>query len=218
MRPFQLKKTYDYDEVFKASQGFFAKDESYTAFKTQQQALLKAIPTWNDVSEGYSGRGIVISAGVSYLERVWPNVVLMLRALNNTLPIELWTKDQIEYDGTLRILQDIQKELKINISLHTLPDYMDIDWNNGSLPAVFKVKALSLLYSSFEEVILLDADSIPVRDPKLLFDLEEAKSGLIQWPVSYVFLQLSIFTNDTRTFGPIQCQRYYMMLMISPQT
>jgi len=186
MKPFQLDKKYNHGEVVAGSRNFFLEDKFNSAFRRQQQSLIQAIPSWKSVSTAYSGRGIVISAGSNYL-RVWPNVVMMLRSLNSSLPIEVWTKDQEEYDATSPLIYQMRTEFKIAISVHKLSDYMSIVWDMMDLPTIFKVKALALLFSSFEEIILLDTDSIPVMDPEVLFDSEEGKSGLIQWPVSSSF-------------------------------
>jgi hypothetical protein len=184
MKAFELGKKYDYNEVAAASQDFFVDEAAYDEFKAQQQVLMEAIPKWDAVSAAYSGRGIVICAGSQSLARVWPNAVLMLRSLNCTLPIEVWTKDQEEYQRTLPVVEQMRTELQMEISAHSLSDYIHIVWKPFPLSEIFKVKALALLFSSFEEVVLFDSDSIPVMDPAILFDSEEAESGLIQWPVS----------------------------------
>lgn len=184
MPAFQLGKKFDYKEVSVASKDFFVDEAAYDEFKAQQKVLMEAIPSWEDVSPAFSGRGIVICAGSQSLARVWPNAVLMLRSLNCTLPIEVWTKDQEEYQRTLPLVEQIRTELEMDITAHTLSDYLNIVWKSFPLSEIFKVKALALLFSSFEEVVLFDSDSIPVVDPAALFDSEEAESGLIQWPVS----------------------------------
>jgi hypothetical protein len=184
MPPYQVGKKFDPNEVVHASQNFLLKDEFYSDFRTQQQSLMKAIPTWADVSKGYSGRGIVISAGSIHLNRVWPNTVLMLRSLGCTLPIEIWTKDQPEYEITLPLVHQIRTEFGIPISVHAVNNYISVAWDDYDIPSFFKVKALALLFSTFEEIILLDADNIPAMNPETLFDTEEGKTGLIQWPVS----------------------------------
>jgi hypothetical protein len=181
MPPYQVNKKYDYMEVVNASNGYFVHESSYSTFNRQQQALLKDIPTWDSFSKFYSGRGIVISAGATHIARVWPTVLLMLKALNCTLPVQIWTMNQDEQDRTTPLADQMRRDLKIDLTVHKLSDYMEIDWSGG-IPAIFKVKALALLYSSFEQILLLDADSIPVRDPNVLFDMDEGKTGLIQWP------------------------------------
>ena len=190
LQPFELDKTYDYSQVAAASENFFLDDAARDAFEKQQQELMKAIPTWTTVSSAYSGRGIVICAGSRSLERIWPNVVLMLRSLKSTLPIQVWTKDQEEHDQTQPLVEQMQNDLGMAISVHTLSDYLTVQWNmyqateGERISLIFKVKALALLFSSFEEVVLFDSDSVPVIDPVVLFDSDAAKSGLIQWPVS----------------------------------
>ena len=182
--PFVLDKKYDYSQVAAASENFFLDDAAYDSFEKQQQALMKAIPTWATVSNAYSGRGVVICAGSHDLERVWPNVVLMLRSLESPLPIQVWTKDQEEFDRTQPLVEQMQNDLKMPISVHTVSDYLTVNWNIVQISEIFKVKALSLLFSSFEEVVLFDSDSVPVMDPIVLFDSDAGRSGLIQWPVS----------------------------------
>jgi hypothetical protein len=183
MPPLVTNKKYVVDEVVAASANFFLEDKDYTEFKEQQQSLIRAIPTWANVSKAYSGRGIVISAGAQHLERVWPNTVLMIRSLGSKLPIEVWTKDREEYDRTLPIVYQMRTELNMPISVHTIADYIPVVFGVFDIPGIFKVKPLSLMFSSFEETILLDVDSVPVMDPNILFESEEAKTGLIQWPV-----------------------------------
>lgn len=48
----------------------------------------------------------------------------------------------------------------------------------------FQFKVLSVLFSRFQDVLFLDADSFPVLDPKPLFDSDKSpfKSGLVTWP------------------------------------
>lgn len=188
MPAFEEGKKFDFKQVAKASENFFIDDAEYDSFKKLQQAMLKAVPAWETVSTAYSGRGVVICAGSKELARVWPNVVLMLRSLESSLPIEVWTKDQEEYDLTAPMVKQMKEELKLSISAHALTDYMPIVWKVFPLSEVFKVKALALLYSSFEEIVLFDSDSIPVMDPEILFDSEAGKTGLIQWPVSWLCL------------------------------
>jgi hypothetical protein len=47
----------------------------------------------------------------------------------------------------------------------------------------WELKAYAALHSSFEEVLSLDADNVPVRDPTYLFDSPEfAATGAVFWP------------------------------------
>ena len=215
LQPFELDKTYDYSQVAAASENFFLDDAARDAFEKQQQELMKAIPTWTTVSSAYSGRGVVICAGSRSLERIWPNVVLMLRSLKSTLPIQVWTKDQEEHDQTQPLVEQMQNDLKMTISVHTTSDYLTVNWNMYQISEIFKVKALALLFSSFEEVVLFDSDSVPVIDPIVLFDSDAGKSGLIQWPVSNTLpCTMQQFSNRRRISGPTQCQKFCTTRMI----
>src|SRR6266536_5431931 len=47
----------------------------------------------------------------------------------------------------------------------------------------WELKAYALLHSSFSEVLLLDADNVPVVNPEFLFDTPQFKAtGAIFWP------------------------------------
>ena len=47
----------------------------------------------------------------------------------------------------------------------------------------WEAKAYAILHCPFEEVLLLDADIVPVRDPSFLFDSDEyQRSGSVLWP------------------------------------
>lgn len=49
--------------------------------------------------------------------------------------------------------------------------------------AGWELKCFSIMHSSFEQVLLLDADNCPVRDPAFLFDeLPYLQTGAIFWP------------------------------------
>jgi hypothetical protein len=183
MKPFARGKKYDYKEIAAASTDFLIEEEVYVSFREQQQALMSAVPAWESVSKAFSGRGVVICAGSAGLVRVWPHVALMLRSLKSSLPIEVWTKDEEECNRTLPMVKQMQTELGMAISVHSVSDYVSVGWSMFDITSIYKVKALALLFSSFEEAILFDSDSVPVMDPIVAFDSEEAKSGLIQWPV-----------------------------------
>jgi hypothetical protein len=52
------------------------------------------------------------------------------------------------------------------------------DIHNG-----WQLKAYALLHSSFEEVLMLDADQVPVVDPAAVFDWPQYReAGAVFWP------------------------------------
>lgn len=119
-------------------------------------------------------RGIVSTAGGDYV----PIFIISLRMLRRTgcdLPVELLiqTKDEEPYlcDTLLPSL---------NAKCIFLPDYLG---PKAETIAHFQLKIFSILFSSFESVLFLDADSFAVTDPTPLFQNEPFQTaGLITWP------------------------------------
>jgi alpha 1,2-mannosyltransferase len=119
----------------------------------------------------FSGRGIVISAGgLRYFTCVWITI-RMLRRQGCTLPIELW------YAGN-ELSEEVIDEIKaLNV---TARNFLD----NGSTQLTgFMLKPLSILLSSFREILFVDADNLAFGNPECLFEAEEYKKyGAIFWP------------------------------------
>ena len=74
---------------------------------------------------------------------------------------------------------------RYNVETRDIYDYtdhvMNIESNVGFRP--FQLKPLALLHTDLAEVILLDADSTPLRDPSFLFaDKRYAETGTLFWP------------------------------------
>ena len=125
---------------------------------------------------GYAGRGIVICAGgISYLTCAWV-CINMLRRLGCTLPVQLWHLGKQEIDETMKALLR-----PLNV------ECIDAFQVQKNFPARilhgWELKAYAILHSSFREVLLLDADNVPVVDPEFLFDTPQFRAaGAIFWP------------------------------------
>jgi hypothetical protein len=122
----------------------------------------------------FSGRGIVICGGDKYFPCLWV-CLQMLKKVGCALPIELWhfeneiTADQQELLDLLSVQCVNATEKRKEYPARIL---------NG-----WELKAYAILHSSFEEVLLLDADNMPVRNPDFLFSCEQFKeTGAIFWP------------------------------------
>jgi hypothetical protein len=142
--------------------------------------LLESLERRENPYEHCEGRGIVIPAGGRYL----PSAYLccrMLRELGCQLPIQLWHLDE--------------EELHINPTpFHQL----DVETVNAehrlqrkrstSVRAGWKLKPLAVAHSDFAEVLLLDADNFPLKNPEKLFDTRAFRnSTAIFWPDFYSF-------------------------------
>jgi hypothetical protein len=135
-------------------------------------ADLGAYPT-----ERYRGRGIVIAGGG---DRYLASLYVTIRAIRHVgckLPIQVW------YLGRNREMPRARQALFAAWDV----DFVDADKVRRTHPAQqlngWELKVFATLHSPFEEVLFLDADSYPCRNPEFLFDLAEYQAkGAIFWP------------------------------------
>ena len=103
----------------------------------------------------------------------------MLRELGSTLPVEVWhlpgeltAKDE----KTLRDLGATPRSFGERGVIVPMKEVKGRQKN-------FQIKVAAWVNSGFEEIIGLDSDVLPVRDPEYLFETEEyRKYGQIFWP------------------------------------
>lgn len=129
----------------------------------------------------YKGNGIVYVGGGKFN---WLTLLSIksIRALGLTLPIEVLIPELDEYEPDLCA--------RVFPALDARCIYLPRALSNDGTSYVnrfqfkgFQYKALAILVSSFENVLLLDSDNIPVHPPDQLFDTEPFTShGLIVWP------------------------------------
>ncbi|ETP53083.1 hypothetical protein F442_01986 [Phytophthora nicotianae P10297] len=101
-----------------------------------------------------------------------------LRAVNCTLPVELWyIESEMDIGNGNSLLDDIPKNLQEEygpLTLHPITD---------ARVAGFNSKVYAIIHTEFEHVLFLDADNVPVRDPSYLFKTPEfLQTGAIFWP------------------------------------
>jgi hypothetical protein len=133
---------------------------------------LEASPT-----ERFAGRGIVICAGGSAL---FTNAYVLIHVLRNALqcrlPIEVWYFGSAEMSprmvSLLRLLD--AEPVDATVMLATRPAAISDGW---------QLKIYALMWSAFDEVLLLDADLVPTRDPACVFDWAAYReTGAVLWP------------------------------------
>jgi ADP-heptose:LPS heptosyltransferase len=137
------------------------------------ERFIRTIPSYPD---RYQGRGIVIcGGGVRYFTGAWV-CISMLRRLGCRLPIQLWYLGRKELDSQMeRLVAPLGVEC------------VDASKVRREFPARilggWALKPYAIVQSPFREVLLLDADNVPVVDPEYLFDTPQFKSsGAIFWP------------------------------------
>ncbi len=121
------------------------------------------------------GRGIVIvGGGAVYFTNAWV-CIGMLRRLGCTLPVELWHLGDGEMDNKMRALMG----RFVNVAIR---DAAAIEPKPRMLSG-WSAKPLAMMHSAFAEVLLLDADNVPVQDPTFLFGCPAyLKHGAVAWP------------------------------------
>ncbi|EQC35564.1 hypothetical protein SDRG_06853 [Saprolegnia diclina VS20] len=124
------------------------------------------------VQKVYPTNGIVMVVYEKALVSLYASVRLLRTVHNSSLPIELWYRaDELSVDHP--------------VLANLLGTFRDIRLREIRDPRAtgFYVKPYTLFFSHFENVLFLDADNFPLRDPTYLFHLPEFTStGAIFWP------------------------------------
>nr|POF14330.1 alpha-1,2-mannosyltransferase mnn22 [Quercus suber] len=136
---------------------------------------------WDKVKHYYTGRGIVIVGGN---HDSWNRIKVTLRQLvmlKSELPVEIhYWGDEVNAERE-KELTDIYEQTYFN-DLSLTHNIFQIHHAAFKLPN-YQFKTAALLNSPFREVILLDADNIPVMLPESLFHSEVYKEfGSVFWP------------------------------------
>jgi len=143
--------------------------------RRRADAFLDAVPAY---PEGrYRGRGVVLAGGG---ERFFAALYVTVRALRHVgcrLPAQVW------YLGRHDEMPADRRALLAPYGV----DFVDADEVRRTHPARgldgWELKVFAALHSPFEELLFLDADCYPCRDPEFLFDLADYRArGAIFWP------------------------------------
>ena len=135
-----------------------------------------AASTFDYPEEMFSGRGLVIPAGGRLLASAYVTVRLLRTALGSqpdTLPIEVWHLGAEE-------VPDIWRKIFEPLDV-TFRDAHEITGGQGL--SGWQLKPFAIIHSAFAEVMLLDADNVPERDPAYLFESPQyIAHGALFWP------------------------------------
>ena len=124
----------------------------------------------------FSGRGIVIcGGGMRYFTCAWV-CVKSLRRFGCELPIQLWHLGEREMTDDMRsLLSPLGVEC---VDAWSVREKYPARILNG-----WEVKPYSIIHCPFEEVLLLDADNVPVVNPECLVGTPQYRqTGAIFWP------------------------------------
>ena len=133
-------------------------------------------------------KGIVTTASDNFM----PVLIVSLRALQRSgtkLPVEVFMESQTVYEK--EVCEVILPTL--NARCLVMSEILDAVPNRVQV-SKYQLKVLSMLFSSFDEMLLLDADNFVMEQPENLFSTEPFVSkGFVSWP-------------DYVRFFPILCQ------------
>ena len=124
----------------------------------------------------WSGHGIVTAGGGDkYFPSLWV-LVNQIRRVGCKLPIQLWHLGRAELDPAMR-----------NLLAPFGVEFVDAREHEKKYPCRilngWELKPYSILHSPFREVLFLDADDTPLRDPTPLFNAPKYRElGSILWP------------------------------------
>lgn len=144
--------------------------DSHDKFK---ESLLDSFP--EEIEKKFNGNGIIYVGGGKYN---WL-VLVSLKQLRNTgctTPVEIFISNPKEYSYTFC---DVIFPA-LGAKCVTMSNFITLDDFNIRR---FGLKLFALMLTSFENVIMIDSDCVPVKNPEYLYDSEVYnKHGLLLWP------------------------------------
>ncbi len=171
------------------------------------EAFLAEIP---DYPEGrYRGRGVIIAGGG---ERYFPSLYVSVRALRHAgcgLPIQVWYLGRND---------EMPAERQALLAPYGV-ECVDADAVRVRHPARtlngWELKVFATLHSDFEELLFLDADCYPCRNPEFLFDHADYRArGAVFWPdVALIDDRLrwpAFGVADPRRLGSVESGQYVL--------
>lgn len=125
-------------------------------------------------NKNLNGRGIVLSIADMHLE-LTIKLIQLLRALENTLPIQIVYYENLSDESKRQVIQaarsDYNKLPKQDIWFVDVRRSVKGEYINKF--SGFGNKILATLFNSFEEMILIDADTVMLKKPDFFFNLEK---------------------------------------------
>ncbi|MHB8522858.1 MAG: glycosyltransferase family 9 protein [Limisphaerales bacterium] len=153
-----------------------AYDDQPLTLQSARAACARFIGMIPEYPRTFRGRGVVIcGGGTRYFTCAWV-CVNMLRRLGCSLPIQLWHRGPAEIDQSM-------KALVAPLGVECVDACEVAQRHPARRLGGWELKPYAILHCPFKEVLLLDADNVPVRDPEFLFETPQfRRTGAIFWP------------------------------------
>ena len=135
-------------------------------------------------------QGIVTTASGRYL-LILLTSLRMTRRTGCALPVEVFVESEIDFTST--ICRDHLPSLDARCFLFSDIAVSDLSKVNiGS----FQYKVFAILFSTFQNILFLDADNFAIRDPSYLFPADPFLShGLVTWPDFWTSTASPLFSD-----------------------
>ncbi|WEJ96110.1 mannosyltransferase [Yamadazyma tenuis] len=197
LSPPDLRGFVHYPEVFKTTNSKFkgsTKDFSKSTFAENGPCF------FNKFKNSLNGKGIVLSIGDKHVDDT-VRFIHLLRALSNHYPIQIIYYDSLSDETKARIVAAARdKMIDLPESFHKVSKHFPSDYfhiKDGGMPKqevwfvktyntihdnfkekfkMFAHKFLATLFNSFEEFILVHADTVLLQNPSEFFDLKDYKT------------------------------------------
>jgi len=148
--------------------------------------------------KSFNGRGIVICAGDGHFKYAISTIDTLRNIIETDIPIEIF------YNGESDLSVENRKRFQEykNVYLSDITKYFD----EGPLQiGGWAIKPFSILASRFQEVLLMDADAMYIRDPSILFEDE-----------GYIKTGTVFFRDRTLFPGPHVGSQWLKQWMVDP--
>ncbi|KAI3403722.2 hypothetical protein KGF56_003445 [Candida oxycetoniae] len=182
----------------------FEKDslrQSHTKYmKQMMQEWPESLLKYNTFNSFMKGDGIVYLAGGKYDQLAYLSIKL-LREQGSILPVEVIVPKREEYDIQFcdKILPTLNGKCKL-MTDYVPQSYFDTVINNAKKNSKnvdikenphmdpmralgYQLKNIAIFISSFENILYLDADNLPIKNPDILFANKPfTDKGMVVWP------------------------------------
>ena len=182
----KLDTLFTANEPHKGRWGSIGRPEAEVARKAHAN-ILAGVPGYPSYSSAdttsdathhtalFSGKGIIMMAGSRYSGYA-ATALGMLRQSGSRMPVEVWFKDQ--QDETPGWCEELHAE---GMTCRRISDYIP-PAAMAHLSKGFQFKVLAVLFSSFQELLYLDADNFVLSNPDSIFDAPAYTStGAVIW-------------------------------------
>ncbi|ANB11379.1 Mnn2p [Sugiyamaella lignohabitans] len=126
----------------------------------------------------FKGQGVVFTSGGKYLP-IMVTTLRMLRRVSPVIPVEVFLADKEEYEPEIceKLMPMLGARCVVLEDVYGKEFFKSFDIHS------YQLKALSIWASSFEDVIFIDSDNVPIRNVEASLQQEPYLStGYIVWP------------------------------------